>query len=352
MLVANNVESLMAERTDRIMGLGTRNNSNAENMFDMLHDANMIGLDVQKRPLINSEGHEHSNLFELTHVDPKTGERVVYDSETAQSKFVPINFEEGFLEQGNALIGSGAKPLMAGTYNENKLGFCIYEIPVGFSIAGVDDPHNVQLLMQMGMVGQKTLQIEPRIIRLFCTNQIPALLRNPLGFGKRVSTVVKIRHTKNYKYYMGLAKETLQITETWVEEIEAIANKLVNVNLTTGQFAEIATEVFTPAKVLSGQTELDKRAESRRENMVGKVEEIFNGNSDTPDTLANVRGTAWAGYNALTEYLDWHRDGENSKNAVRRTAQAVGLERSPVTNQKQSILDVFERYIEKLPVQL
>lgn len=71
MLVANNVESLMAERTDRIMGLGTRNNSNAENMFDMLHDANMIGLDVQKRPLINSEGHEHSNLFELTHVDPK-----------------------------------------------------------------------------------------------------------------------------------------------------------------------------------------------------------------------------------------------------------------------------------------
>ena len=47
MLVANNVETLMAERTDRIMGLGTRNNSNAENMFDMLHDAYMIGLDVQ-----------------------------------------------------------------------------------------------------------------------------------------------------------------------------------------------------------------------------------------------------------------------------------------------------------------
>ena len=352
MLVANNLESLMAERTDRIMGLGTRNNSNATNMFDMLHDANMIGFDVKKRPLINSQGHKHSNLFELTYVDPSTGERIVYDSETAQSKFVPINFEEGFLDMGNSLIGSGAKPLMAGTYNQNKLGFCIYEIPVGFSVAGVDDPHTVHLMMSMGMVGQKTLQIEPRIIRLFCANQIPSLIASPTSFGKRVSTTVKIRHTKNYKYYMGLAEETLQITETWVEEIEAIANKLVNVNLTTGQFAEIATEVFTPASVLSGQTELDKRAESRREKLVGKVEDIFLGNSDTPDTLANVRGTAWAGYNALTEYLDWHRDGENSKHAVRRTAQALGLERTPTTNQKQSILGVIEKYVEKLPVQL
>ena len=115
MLVANNLESLMAERTDRIMGLGTRNNSNATNMFDMLHDANMIGFYVKNRQLINSQGHKHSNLFELTYVDPSTGERIVYDSETAQSKFVPINFEEGFLDMGNSLIGSGAKPLMAGT---------------------------------------------------------------------------------------------------------------------------------------------------------------------------------------------------------------------------------------------
>lgn len=56
---------------------------------------------------------------------------------------------------------------MAGTYNENKLGFCIYEIPVGFSIAGVDDPHNVQLLMQMGMVGQKHYRLNLELFACF-----------------------------------------------------------------------------------------------------------------------------------------------------------------------------------------
>ena len=45
--------------------------------------------------------------------------------------------------------------------------------------------------------------------------------------------------------------------------------------------------------------------------------------STTPDTQANIRGTAWAGYQAVVEYLDHYAPVRDTRHAA--TARATRL---------------------------
>ena len=40
------------------------------------------------------------------------------------------------------------------------------------------------------------------------------------------------------------------------------------------------------------------------------------------DTIDNIRGTAWAGYNAFTEYLDWYGAKQSKQQLVKAASMA------------------------------
>ena len=340
-------------REQRILGLGHSNIVDSDSMYDVLNASGMIGMDVQKRPMINSEGYTHKNLFEVTRiVNQETGERQVFDSVAPKKAYQPIQYEESLLDFGQALMDLGAKPKLAWTRDNGARGGCLWDLDTEFKIGDDIDPIKPQILVGTSHDSSLSLVVRMLLSRLYCTNQINMLLRSHGGSG-----AISIKHTGGAGKAMEQARETLRLSKTWVENFEVLANEFVQTPLSVPDFSDIASEVFTKPEIYSGEQEFtSKSSETLRDKNVALVEGIFTGQGAHGDSSGQIGGTYWAGLNALTEYYDWYRDGavdtSDSKSLSRfhtrkevRTAQALGIDKGSreVIKAKQNVLNIVQR---------
>ena len=303
----------------------------------MLGQAGMLGWDIAKRPLINADGHEHSDKYEVTHVEPSTGERKVFDGVVVGSKYYPIQNEKAFLF-ADSLMDFGAKPEQVFSFNGGRrVGGTFGLSDLDLNIGGVDKLR-AKLLVLTSHDGSASLTARIIKQRLDCTNQISGML-------KHYTNQVVIRHTASAEYNVHEAQRTLGMAREWSREIERIAEGLVQVPMTTGQFAEMATAIYPKPET----AKTTKRTTARWSNQINLLESIFDGSAPHGDTTGQIGGTAWAGYNALTERLDWYRNSSNSLELGRtRAAQAMGII-GHLDKTKSGILSQVEAYVDTLP---
>jgi len=303
----------------------------------MLGQAGMLGWDVQTRPLVNVDGHVHSDKFEVTRNDPTTGERKVFDSVVVGGKYYPIQNEKSFLF-ADSLMDFGATPEQVFSFNGGRrVGGTFGLANLDLNIGGVDKL-NAKLLVLTSHDGSASLTARIIQQRLACTNQISGIL-------KQYTNQVVIKHTASAEYNVHEAQRTLGVAGNWVREIEQIAESLVQVPMTTGQFSELATSIYPKPDT----DETSKRAMSRWSNQINLLESIFDGNAPQGDTTGQIGGTAWAGYNALTERLDWYRNSSNSAQLGRtRAAQAMGIIGN-LDKTKSNILTQVESFVDSMP---
>ena len=327
-------------RENALLGIGQKIDS-ATSMTvgedSMLGQANMLGWDVQKRPLVNVDGHEHSDKFEITRIDPTTGERRVLDSVVVGGKYFPIQNEKSFLF-ADSLMEFGAKPEQVFSFNGGRrVGGTFGLSDLDLNIGGVDKLV-AKLLVLTSHDGSTSLTARIIEQRLSCTNQISGML-------KHYTNQVVIKHTASAEFNVHEAQRTLGMAGGWVREIERIAEGLVQVPMTTGQFSEMATSIY-PKPESDATT---KRATSRWSNQINLLESIFDGNAPAGDTTGQIGGTAWAGFNALTERLDWYRNTGNSLELGRtRAAQAMGII-GHLDKTKSNILTQVESFVDSMP---
>jgi hypothetical protein len=303
----------------------------------MLGQADMLGWDIEKRPLVNEDGHLHSDKFEITRLDPSTGERKVFDNVVVGSKYYPIQNEKAFLF-ADSLMDFGAKPEQVFSFNGGRrVGGTFGLADLDLDIGGVDKLQ-AKLLVLTSHDGSASLTARIIEQRLFCTNQISGML-------KHYTNQVVIRHTASAEYNVHEAQRTLGMAGDWVREIERIAEGLVQVPMTTGQFAEMATDIYPKPET----AETTKRATARWSNQINLLESIFDGSAPHGDTTGQIGGTAWAGFNALTERLDWYRNTGNSLELGRtRAAQAMGII-GHLDKTKSGILSQVESFVDSMP---
>ena len=94
---------------------------------------------------------------------------------------------------------------------------------------------------------------------------------------------------------MQVARDALELTFAYVEAFETEAEHLIDTTITDARFDALVTDLF-------GSTGPDdsprtQAADHRRRDTLTWLWK-------DADTLAGIRGTAWAGYQAITEYLD------------------------------------------------
>ena len=90
------------------------------------------------------------------------------------------------------------------------------------------------------------------------------------------------------------ARRVLGLIHKYNEAFEAEAEKLVQISMTSESFEEmIAAEYGYDGENLAAQERSDER--------IGQMMTLFT----TAGTNANIRDTAWAGFNAIVEYFDW-----------------------------------------------
>lgn len=328
-------------RGNALLGIGTtidHATSMTQGDDSMLGQAGLLGWEVETRPLVNVDGHTHTNKFEVTRLDPTTGERVVFDDVVVGSKYYPKQNED-CLQFADAILDFGATPEQAFAFNGGRRVGGVFGLSdLDLNIGGVD-PMRAKLLAMTSHDGSLPITIMFIHDRLYCRNQISGLLR-------KAKNKFVIRHTRSAEFRIHEAKRTLGLAKTWVSEIEEIAEGLVQVPMTTGQFAEMATAIYPKPE----SDESSVRAISRWSNQINLLESIFDGNADQGDTTGQIGGTAWAGYNALIERLDWYRNSSNSVALGRtRVAQAMGII-GHLDKTKSGILTEVENYVDSMPV--
>jgi len=173
----------------------------------------------------------------------------------------------------------------AGSLRGGRSVFLSMKLPRTMTIGGVDRV-DLYLIALNSHDGTSAFRLLVSPVRVVCANtQALALHRAQSSFS--------IRHTSGARGNIAQAREALGLTFKYVEVFEREAEQMIAQSLTDAQFAQIIGKLWT--------TESEsKRSATITANRADVLTGLF---ADAP-TNASIRGTRWAGYQAITEYLD------------------------------------------------
>ncbi len=178
----------------------------------------------------------------------------------------------------------GAQFETAGSLRGGRSVFLSMKLPRTMNIGGID-PVDLYLIALNSHDGTSAFRLLVSPVRVVCANTQALALR-------RAQSSFSIRHTSGAKGNIAQAREALGLTFKYAEVFEREAEQMIQASLTDAQFARIIGKLWT--------TESEsKRSATITANRADVLTGLF---ADAP-TNANIRGTRWACYQAVTEYL-------------------------------------------------
>jgi hypothetical protein len=220
------------------------------------------------------------------------------------------------LAAGQEIISEGAGRLVAlGAYGD-PVGSKVY---AGFTLDGFTvgggDPHGLALTITTGHDGYSGLSFRLAPLRFACTNE------SPLYFGRKhsITPAFTRRHTKNVMNEAAVqAKAALELAEIYREVYVGEAEKALAHKVTENQAITYWRQVFqVPADASDWKPRQATVAQEREDTLVG----LLGG-----DTCDFGRGTAYAAFQAVTEYMDWLapvRGADDAAQAANRQRRVV-----------------------------
>lgn len=197
---------------------------------------------------------------------------------------------EQLFEFGDNLLDGGASWESAGSIKGGRVVFGSLVIPKEFVLDpnGANDKTVTYLLVHTSHDGSVSLQASITPVRVVCQNTLN------LAIGS-VKQSFKLRHTQSVEGKIQVAREALGLTFQYMDNFEQEAKSLFETSINDKQFYDIITTIYP-------KPEKDKKAViTKWENNISLINDIY---FDSP-TNANVKGTAWGLFNALTEKIDY-----------------------------------------------
>jgi phage/plasmid-like protein (TIGR03299 family) len=143
-------------------------------------------------------------------------------------------------------------------------------------------------------------------VRVVCANTLAAAIR-------RAKASFSIHHTTGARSQIQAAREALGLTFRYNAEFQTEAEWMLDTTMTDAQFQHIVRELWPVTDDPSVRT---RNNTARRDNELTYL-------WHDADTNKTIRGTRWAGYQAVTEYLDHY-----TPVGPKRDALAVRAERA------------------------
>ncbi|MGN6577008.1 MAG: DUF932 domain-containing protein, partial [Nocardioides sp.] len=198
--------------------------------------------------------------------------------------YEPLQNEDHAEFLNNLADQSGAVFDTAGSLRGGRQVFITMQLPDRLKIGGTDAVDlNIAALNSHDGSGAFRILVTP--VRVVCANtQAAALAAHASSFS--------IRHTRNAKAAVAAARDALGLTFEYVEAFEAEAKRLIGTTLTDGQFDDLIEATFGPL-----DPDASEQADADRHDVLSY---LFH----HADTQTGIRGTAWAGYQAVAAYVD------------------------------------------------
>lgn len=241
---------------------------------------------------------------------------------------------EELFDFGDALLDGGGRWETAGSIKGGRqvFGSLALERETVLDPTGVSDKVNTYLLVNTSHDGSIAIQASVTPVRVVCANTLNLALGTGVGRNRGIKQSFKIRHTQTASGKIQAAREALGLANVYMDEFDKLAQEMIQQTVTNDQFVKMIELAYPKPE------ENKKGAEAKWQNKVDLLEYIYTGPYN--DTIA---GTAWGALNALTERMDWHRQGRKGSNEA-VLAGASGFD--PMVNaEKNRLLGVVRQVV-------
>jgi phage/plasmid-like protein (TIGR03299 family) len=198
------------------------------------------------------------------------------------TKYTPLQNTEAF-EWFQPFIDSGLVTLeTAGSLHNGRKVWVMVKIKGELEVVK-NDIVNKYILLSNSHDGSNAISAGFTPVRVVCNNTLTAA--NVHGKSKQL----KIRHTQSAKYTLEMVRDTMNLVnqsfEATAEQFQYLAKHIVT-----------KQQVIDYVKLIFGDT-----GSTRNTNQLDRVVWLWENGQGAQ--LPGVRGTAWAMYNATTEYI-------------------------------------------------
>lgn len=206
------------------------------------------------------------------------------------SESYPIITPEELAEFGESIIlqSGGAVWETAGSLRAGQDVFMTCKLPEGIRVGGVDDL-DLYLALNNNYSGRSALEVITTPVRIVCANTQRVALA---GAKSRYA----YRHTSQLRDRLEQARTSLRLSFDYSKVFAGQAEAMINTTMTGQQFDRYIAKVW-PDRFAGPIAEW--RAPQARQ--FEDLQALFK----SADTQENIRGTVWAGWQSVVEWLDW-----------------------------------------------
>lgn len=204
---------------------------------------------------------------------------------------------------------AGAHFETAGSMRSGKEVFVTMKLPDTMRVAGVDDV-GLYLAATTSHDGTRALRVDATPVRIVCANTQRAAFASSVGH-------YSFRHTSNVQAQISQCREAVGLMWKHFDTFQTEAEKMLNEMLTMAEFDKVVGELWP----------LDKDASpAKRNNHLQRSAALRYLIRDS-DTQVAIKGTRWAGYQAITEYVDHYAPAKTpelrASRALTRDGQTI-----------------------------
>jgi phage/plasmid-like protein (TIGR03299 family) len=201
--------------------------------------------------------------------------------------YTPVQNADSFAFVDGLVADGEIRYESAGTLKGGKITWLLARMP-GQLIVGDGDATDQYILFCNSHDGSKAVRVLPTAVRVVCNNTLTLALRQS-------TKIFSIRHTGQIMTRLDEARKVLGLVKTDFLAYGEKAKRLVDVKMSMTQFRSYLTQVFELPKTVDELT-------SHQKKVIEST--IYNFRNDSKQQAFGIAGTAWAGLNAVTQYVD------------------------------------------------
>ncbi|HEX5119842.1 MAG TPA: DUF932 domain-containing protein [Pseudonocardiaceae bacterium] len=201
--------------------------------------------------------------------------------------YEPIQNEELAALLDTLVDESGAHFETAGSLRNGTEVFVTMKLPQHIEVGGVDRIETYLCALN-SHDGSKRAQLLVTPVRIVCANTQAMAIAS-------ADASHKITHTISATQRISEAREALGMTFKYLDNFAEQAEKMINTPLREVDFTNKIRRLIPESKRVTSE-----RAHQGYENKIIQLKQLFTGS----ETATEIRGTRWAGYQAVTEWLD------------------------------------------------
>lgn len=268
-----------------------------------LERAKLANWNVRKEPMYLANGDLVPNHFANVRDNPTDGS---LETMGVVGNHYASFQNESMTEMLDAITDeSGAHYETAGIGQGGKQVFVTMKMPQAIKVGGID-PVDLYLAALNSHDGNSSFKFIITPVRIACANMQTAAVNRAVQKFTR-------RHTVGGTgVVIQQAREALGMTFEYLEDFEREAQKMIEAEYTNQAFSRLTASLLPTPKDATDRVEATKKGHRQA------LSELF---TNSPTNKA-IRGTRWAAYQAVTEYLDHYVVQRGKAGDVLREARA------------------------------